>query len=301
MKIIIDTDCGVDDAFALIFGIETYEVIAITCVSGNTHIDNVCQNVGVIIELMGKKNIPFYRGCENFILSNWDSSISYEGHGTDGLGDANLQSNLVPEEENAVNALIRLTKEHNDVHLITLGPLTNVATACLIDSDFPKRVQSFTIMGGAHQCKGNIKLASEFNIDCDPEAAKICLNKFPMTRMVTWETGFKCSFDWSWYDNLKNTKYTEFIKKISNKLEGLLRGPGYNFIVCDLIAMVSYLAESEKSYDIYCDIELWGKHTRGSTVFSWKKEDTRKPNCRIIKIDMDKVYSLVEEVLYKNV
>ncbi len=213
------------------------------------------------------------------------------------MGDVGLKSSLKVEEENAVTALIRLTKENDDIHLITLGPLTNVATACLIDQDFPKRVKSFTIMGGAHQCKGNTKLASEFNIDCDPEAAKVCLNKFLMTRMITWETGYKSGFDWSWYDNLKKTKYSEFIKKISGKLESLLRENGYNFIVCDLIAMVSYLAKSDRSYDIYCDIELAGKHTRGSTVFSWNKEDTRKPNCRIVKIDMDKVYEVVEKVI----
>jgi inosine-uridine nucleoside N-ribohydrolase len=299
MKVIIDTDCGVDDAFAILFGLESYDVIAITCVSGNSYVDNVCNNVGVVTDLVGK-HIPIYRGSKNFILSDWNTSLAWAGHGDDGLGGIGLKSNQLPEEESAIDALIRLSKEHDDISLITLGPLTNIAIACLIDPNFPKRIKSFTIMGGAHQCKGNVKMATEFNIDCDPEAAKICLNKFPMTRMVTWETCYKCSFDWAWYDSLKKTKYTEFIKNIFNKLDPLLREYGYNLIVCDLIAMTSYLTESEeKSYDIYCDIELTGQHTRGSTVFAWNTEDIRKPNCRIVKINMDKVYSLVENVLYK--
>lgn len=300
MKVIIDTDGGCDDAFALIFGLESYQVIAITCVSGNTQVDQVCNNIGVVLELTNQPNIPYYRGCENFILSDWNQSLSWEGHGTDGLGDTHLTTSLKPQSENAVNALIRLSQEHDDLHLITLGPLTNVATACLIDSNFPNRIKSFTVMGGAHQCKGNTNFASEFNINCDPEAAKICLNKFPMTRMITWETSFKCGFNWSWYDNLTKTKYTDFIKNISHKSEVLTRNSDSNFIVCDLIAIMSHLTESEKSYDIYCDIELWGKHTRGATVFSWNKEDTRKPNCRIIKINMDKVYQLTEQVLYSS-
>ena len=295
MKLIIDTDGGVDDAFALIFALESYDVLGITCVSGNIFVDRVCNNVGVVLDLCDKK-VPFYKGAENFILSDWKQP-EYLGHGLDGLGDTNMVSDKQPEDEKAVDALIRLTKEHDDVHIICIGPLTNVALACLIDDDFPNRVKSFTVMGGAHQCKGNTGLASEFNIHCDPEAAQICLDKFKMTRMITWETCYKCAFSWYWYNNLKGSKYIDFIKKINKKYFSLENKNNSRFIVPDLIAMLSYWAESEKSYEIDCKIELNGTHTRGATVFNWL--DSENKNVRIVKMDMEKIYELVDNILYR--
>ena len=49
-KIIIDCDAGTDDALSLILLIEAHkqkeiEIMAITCVSGNTSLDNVIANV----------------------------------------------------------------------------------------------------------------------------------------------------------------------------------------------------------------------------------------------------------------
>ncbi len=45
--VIVDTDCGVDDAEALIFCIsrKNYKVLGITCVGGNTGLNNVAGNV----------------------------------------------------------------------------------------------------------------------------------------------------------------------------------------------------------------------------------------------------------------
>lgn len=44
---IIDTDCGIDDAQAIMMALAApdVEILAITCVFGNTAVDNVCQNV----------------------------------------------------------------------------------------------------------------------------------------------------------------------------------------------------------------------------------------------------------------
>lgn len=45
--LIIDTDCGIDDALAIIIALAApnVKVLGITCCFGNTDVDNVCQNV----------------------------------------------------------------------------------------------------------------------------------------------------------------------------------------------------------------------------------------------------------------
>ena len=295
MKLIIDTDCGVDDAFALIAALKLYNVIAITCVSGNVYIDNVVNNVGVLLELCDKPHIPFFKGSSDFILNNWQES-KYLGHGSDGLGDINMKTNLKIQDESAINALIRLTQEYDDVHIIAIGPLTNIALASLVDNDFPNRVRSFTIMGGAEECKGNVSFTSEFNIDCDPEAAKICLNKFSnvKTRMITLESSHECELPWDLWDKItkSDNKYAQFLTKISNKMLPYCK-TGY--MPYDLIAMLSYLAEDkERTKLLYCDIELSGNLTRGATIFDWRH--IREPNILLLKMNKLEIFKLIEQI-----
>ena len=45
--LIIDTDCGIDDAQAIMMALAApdVEVLGVTCCFGNTSLENVCQNV----------------------------------------------------------------------------------------------------------------------------------------------------------------------------------------------------------------------------------------------------------------
>lgn len=56
-KFIIDTDCGVDDAAALIMALDAHyrkeiKILAITCVAGNTDVDHVVKNVYRVLEVV---------------------------------------------------------------------------------------------------------------------------------------------------------------------------------------------------------------------------------------------------------
>ena len=54
-KIIIDCDTGVDDAQAIMMALSSpdVEVVAITCVNGNTDVDNVCRNTLRVLKVCG--------------------------------------------------------------------------------------------------------------------------------------------------------------------------------------------------------------------------------------------------------
>lgn len=45
--VIIDTDCGIDDAQAIMMALAApnIQILGVTCVFGNTALENVCQNV----------------------------------------------------------------------------------------------------------------------------------------------------------------------------------------------------------------------------------------------------------------
>lgn len=54
--VVIDTDAGVDDAVAIlmVLGDPSMNVEAITCVAGNTLVDNVVVNALKLLKLMGQ-------------------------------------------------------------------------------------------------------------------------------------------------------------------------------------------------------------------------------------------------------
>lgn len=97
-----------------------------------------------------------------------------------------------PHTEHAVEALLRIARDEPNRHeLVTLGPLTNVATALLVDPDLLTRFTQVTMMIGAADGRGNVAATGEFNAWADPEAAKIVFEAAGPKRMVGWDASRK--------------------------------------------------------------------------------------------------------------
>ena len=69
-RLIIDCDAGIDDAQAILIALSAtdVEVVAITCVAGNTPIDNVCVNVLKVLEVCGRTDIPVFKGATGSLI-----------------------------------------------------------------------------------------------------------------------------------------------------------------------------------------------------------------------------------------
>ena len=70
---------------------------------------------------------------------------------------------------------------------MTLGPLTNLALALVKAPDLASRVGRCVVMGGAACTVGNVTPAAEYNIWCDPEAARTVFRSGMPIEMVGWE------------------------------------------------------------------------------------------------------------------
>ncbi|KAH0794302.1 inosine-uridine preferring nucleoside hydrolase-like [Histomonas meleagridis] len=192
-KLWIDTDCGVDDSTAILIALDCpdVEVVGISCVGGNVSLDKVINNVIRTISVYGKDDIPVYPGCQKPLIV--DAVHIPEIHGNDGLGDIdfskfNTEIKVKPQSEHAVFALIKTFMENDDISLLTLGPLTNIALAIHIEPKLITKIKSVIIMGGAEDMKGNTSKTAEFNFFCDPESAHIVMNALPPEKvtLVTW-------------------------------------------------------------------------------------------------------------------
>jgi len=109
-------------------------------------------------------------------------------HGEDGMGGADLPApSRDPEPENAVAALLRVaTKEPNQHTLVTLGPLTNIASALAEDPDFLTRFVHTYLMAGSPDGVGNVNPVGEYNVWADPEAATAVFDAAGAKTMIGW-------------------------------------------------------------------------------------------------------------------
>lgn len=171
-KIIIDTDIGIDDAFALRYGSLLFDLVGITTVSGNVTADMATKNAKLFCSHYGL-NIPVCKGASRALVLPPSQPFT-EIHGSDGLGGC-YDNPHTADAPNAVQFLIDMVKAHpHELSILAVGPLTNIALALNLCPDFADLVQELVIMGGAfgfNQHTGNMTNFSEFNIWKDPHAA----------------------------------------------------------------------------------------------------------------------------------
>lgn len=188
-KVIIDTDAGPDDAAAIFVVLNgekynsEFKVIAITCVNGNTVVDNVAVNVLKTLKTANRLDIPVYRGASKSLILTPPQDYYF---GEDGFGDFEFPDPPDPDEllqkQHAAIALIEtVTRYPGEVTLLCLGPLTNLALAIRLDPSFLTKLKHLVVMGGSVEGVGNIKPGIEFNFFVDPEAAFIVFNSTDTT------------------------------------------------------------------------------------------------------------------------
>jgi purine nucleosidase len=183
---LIDTDTASDDAVALIMALRSpaIRVLAITTVAGNVAVQQSTRNALYTAELCGA-DVPVFMGAEKPLNRTQESAHWF--HGRDGLGDHGYPPpKKVPEKQHAAEAIVAMIEANPGLVLVTLGPLTNIALALQRKPEIAAKVGRCVVMGGAPCCEGNVTPAAEYNIWCDPEAARIVLRSGLPVELVGW-------------------------------------------------------------------------------------------------------------------
>ena len=175
MSVILDVDTGIDDSLALLYALGSPEadLLAVTCVSGNVEARQVALNTLAVLELAGRTDIEVAVGRE--VPLDRPLETTPETHGPRGIGYAELPP---PRREisdrNGIDVIIEAARERpGEITLVTLGPLTNLAVALEREPHLPRLLRRHVLMGGAFGASGNTTPTTEWNLHCDPEAAKI--------------------------------------------------------------------------------------------------------------------------------
>ena len=175
-KIIIDTDPGIDDAMAILYALASPEldVIGLTTVFGNAHVETCTTNALRILEVAGRSDIPVAQGAGRPLAALYRGPATYV-HGENGLADVPLpESTSGPVALDAAHFIIeQVLAAPGEITLVPIGPLTNIALALLLCPELPQHLAGMVIMGGNAFVPGNSSPAAEANIMNDPEAADL--------------------------------------------------------------------------------------------------------------------------------
>lgn len=303
-KIIIDTDPGQDDAFAILLALASpeLEVLGVTAVAGNVPLHHTEKNARIICELAGKTQVPVYAGCDRPMLRKLVTAEYV--HGQTGLNGPQLADPTIAlADGHAVDFIIE-TLRREPAHTVTLcplGPLTNIATAFEKAPDIVGRVQQIVLMGGAYFEVGNVTPAAEFNIYVDPEAAAIVFKSgvplvvMPLDvthkvlstrarveafRAIGTEVGRVCA------------EWLEFFERYDMEKYGSDGGPLHDpTVIAYLLAPGLF-----KGRHINVEIETQSELTLGMTVADWWGVTGRPANALFVgSVDADGFFALLTE------
>ena len=303
---IIDTDTASDDAVALVMAAKNphINIKAITVVAGNVSLEQGIQNAMYSLSLC-QKDIPIYAGMNKPMARELKTADHV--HGKDGMGDIGLPlKGFIPKKEHAVNILIeKINAFPNQITLVCLGPLTNIATALSLDNTLATKVKKCIIMGGVGKGRGNVTPISEYNFWADPEAAKIVFESGIPIKMGGWDISRKYAvFNDAEVERVRKigTPLSSFCVNIQGTLIEYVKNITHldGFDLPDPIAMAialdpSIATETKKAF---VSILLNDDFSRGQSVIDYVNATGNPPNAEIVlRADSLKFRNLLHQSL----
>lgn len=287
-KVIIDCDPGIDDVVALTMALfdPRLEVVALTATGGNVPAEQANKNLQAVVERLDPPRLPRI-GCGGPSESGAPTDARHL-HGADGLANLSLP---VPElhhqhrAEKIIHDEIRAAPE--EVTIIALGPLTNIARAFRRDPTLATQVGQMIISGGTVESPGNVTPCAEFNIFCDPVAAREVFRS-PLTKtLVPLDVTRQIAFSLDCVDQLpdESTRAGQLLRELLPFYFRAYR----QHLGLELIYLhdtVSLLAATDpdlfETTPMAGDVETLGELTLGTTVFDRREKGSWRENMEVV-------------------
>ncbi len=174
IKVIYDTDPGVDDAMALYFALAhpAIDLLGIGTTFGNVTVDQAAINALYLTELAGKK-IPVTKGIGSPLRLPMHAPPVHI-HGADGLGNLPVRIPVKGrlEPRSSAQFIVDMAREYpGEITVVAVAPLGNLSLALELEPGLPQLLRQVILMGGTLSEPGNVSPVAEANIWCDPHAA----------------------------------------------------------------------------------------------------------------------------------
>ncbi len=284
-KIIIDTDPGHDDAMALMLAIKSdqFDIQAVTTICGNSTVENTTRNARYVLDILNRIDIPVFSGAKKPLERPLIQAVVHGKSGLDGIDPAN-KPKLTAD---AVEKIISIVKANPDeITIIALGPLTNIAKAILQDPETMKRIKGIVMMGGAIKVPGNKNRVAEFNIFVDPEAADTVFKFSVKKTLIPLDACNKVQLSLDDFKKITNSVLREvLLKMVKPYMENIYKDEGIKAAMMYDPLTIYYLLNSKacKTSIYNIEIETKGELTRGMTVADLRIKNTFSPNVTVVE------------------
>lgn len=299
VRTILDTDIGtdVDDCLALAFllGSPELRLEGVTCVYGDVALR--AKMVLKLLALAGRSDVPVMLGASEPLLRY--RPIYWPGHEGKGLLESG-DDLPAPASEHAVDYLVRTVMANpGRIHLLAIGPLTNVALAFQREPKLASALAHLTIMGGAVRGPGMLHLPyAEHNVACDPEAAHVVLAAGAPTTLVPLDVTTRVSIRQSGVDRLRASG-DPFHDAIARQVALYPRfaARGSTYLHDPLAVALVVRPELAEWADLHVDVETSGRHAAAMTLTRTPSDDAPATARVAVGIDVAAAEEFVEERL----
>jgi inosine-uridine nucleoside N-ribohydrolase len=289
-RLILDVDTGTDDAIAIMLAAldPRLELVAVTTVAGNASVEHTTENTLRVLDHIGVE-APVHRGAPGALVPSTavrdqaDRSRKIHGDHLD-LPAASSRAH----DTSAAEFLVSAFDGDSDTVLVPTAPLTNIATALLLDPGLAQRIPRLVLMGGSN-ARANVTSQAEFNVWADPEAARIVLRSgirdLTVVPLDATHEALLSEADCDRLAALETPAGTAAAAIIRTRIEGyeaiqpqaIRRSAPVHDAVC-----VAHLLEPDviATREAHVDVELNGELTRGRTVVDLRPIPLTPPNAR---------------------
>lgn len=285
-KVIVDCDMGTDDAVALCMTLfdPRLEVLAVTATEGCVTADQANNNLQAILSELDPDRYPRLG-----MAKSADDAPAVDTRylfGEDGLGNAGFESSHRQRALTSDKIIIDTVRAYPDqVTILCLGPLTNLARAFRRDPMLASQVDQVVIMGGSLSC-GNITPCSEFNFYFDPASAREVLKSRTTKTLIPLDITQQVTFGLEMMDELPKyeSRIGYFLRQIlPHTFRTYRQQLGKESITLNDAVGALALLEPElfKYLNIGCDVETEGELTRGFLIADRRVQPELRPNVNI--------------------
>lgn len=298
-RVLLDCDPGHDDAMAIVAAAHHAELVGITTVAGNAPLDRTTHNALVMRDLLDL-DVPVHAGSPRPLVAEPRPAAFV--HGDSGLDGADLPTPTTPLDGiDAVGFIVDTCRTLDDVWLVPVGPLTNIALALRAAPDIADRIAGISLMGGG--TFGNRTPTGEFNVWADPEAAAIVFGYGGPLVMAGLDVTHRFQATperIATIDALDGTLAAVLADLLgffsANYLSRHDPGSMHGAAVHDPLAVFAVTHPDLFGREArHVAIETRGEHTRGMTVIDQRTVTSRvAPNCDVLTtVEDDAVFDLL--------
>lgn len=319
-KLIIDADPGIGDALAIAVALMDPEldVIALTAVGGAVSAVQAGRNLQALVEAIDPPKWPRIGQAEAAQRMVDAESVAPSPdwqnrqrllNGAEGLGDFPVPAADLHHPRDAAKLMTELAREFPEqITLLTLGPLSNVALAADRDAGFLGNLRSLVCMCGSVAAEGDVTAAADFNVFFHPEAARVVLKSPTMKFVVPRDVSQSVMLTFDQLDRLElseSSRCGSFLKPLlSFALRAHRQHLGVEGIWLPELTALAAVSQSRlfKRKALSVDVETEGHLTRGMTIFDRRNLPARQINVEaLLEVDAQGVLDYLTHALRRAV